>query len=80
MNKQVNYGINKRNFIPENNKIVLTIPDNFIGKQIEVFATEIANSFAEHSKKVRQPFIVVDVRVEGYKFNRGQANERYKFH
>jgi hypothetical protein len=40
MNKQVNYELNKRNFIAENNKIVLTIPDNFIGKKIEVFATE----------------------------------------
>lgn len=63
-------------FIPENNKIVLTIPDTFIGKKIEVFATEIADSSAEQSKKVSQPFIVADVRVEGYKFNREEANER----
>lgn len=63
-------------FIPENNKIVLTIPDYFIGKQIEVFATEIDDSLTEQLKKVRQPFIVADVKVEGYKFNREEANER----
>jgi hypothetical protein len=62
-------------FVPENNKIVLTIPDKFIGKTIEVFAIEMENSSFEQQKKIRQPFIVADVKVEGYKFNREEANE-----
>jgi len=63
-------------FIPDNNKIVLTISDKFIGKKIEVFATEIEDSSVEQQKKIRQPFIVADVKVEDYKFNREEANER----
>lgn len=66
----------KEIFIPENNKIILTIPDRFIGKKIEVFATEMEDSSIEQQKKIRQPFIVADARVEGYKFNREEANER----
>ena len=66
----------KEIFIPESNKIVLTIPDKFIGKKIEVFATEIEDSPVEDQKKIKQPFIVADTRVEGYKFNREEANER----
>ena len=62
--------------VPENNKIVLTIPDKFIGKRIEVFATEIEDSPIGDQKRIRQPFIVADARVEGYKFNREEANER----
>jgi hypothetical protein len=62
--------------IPDNNKIELTIPDNFIGKKIEVFAIEMENSSVEQPKKIRQPFIVADAKVEGYKFNREEANER----
>jgi len=66
----------KEIFIPENNKIILTIPDKFIGKRTEVFATEMEDSPIEDQKKIRQPFIVADARVEGYKFNREEANER----
>jgi len=54
----------------------LTVPDNFIGKRIEVFAFEIENSSIEQQKKIRQPFIVADAKVEGYKFNREEANAR----
>lgn len=62
--------------VPENNKIELTVPDNFIGKRIEIFAFEAENSSIEQQKKIRQPFIVADAKVEGYKFNREEANER----
>jgi hypothetical protein len=63
-------------FVPENNKIILTIPDKFIGKKIEVFATEMEDSSLEQGKKIKQPFIVADAKVEDYKFNRDEANER----
>ncbi|MGN6803022.1 MAG: hypothetical protein ACTHJN_14060 [Ginsengibacter sp.] len=61
---------------PENNKIELTIPDNFIGKKIEVIAFELEDSYVEQSKKIKQEFIVAEAKVEGYKFNREEANER----
>jgi hypothetical protein len=62
--------------VPENNKIELTIPDNFIGKRIEVLAFEMEDSSVELQKKIKRPFIVADVKVEGYKFDREEANER----
>jgi hypothetical protein len=62
--------------IPENNKIELTIPDNFIGKKIEVLAFELEDSYVEQPKKIRQEFIVAEAKVEDYKFNREEANER----
>ena len=62
--------------VPENNKIELTIPDNFIGKRIEVLAFEIEESTAESQKKSKRAFKVINVRVDDYKFNREEANER----
>jgi len=44
--------------------------------KIEVFATEMESSSVEQPKKLRQPFIVADAKVEGYQFNRDEANER----
>ncbi|HUZ57279.1 MAG TPA: hypothetical protein VMU83_00685 [Hanamia sp.] len=41
----------RETFVPEKNKIELTVPDNFIGKRIEVFAFEIENSSIEQQKK-----------------------------
>ena len=62
--------------VPKNNKIELTIPDHFIGKRIEVLAFEMEDSPVELQKKVKQPFIVANVKVPDYKFNGGEANER----
>ena len=62
--------------VPENNKIELTIPDNFIGKRIEVLAFEIEESSVESQKKSKRPFKVINVREDDYKFNREEANER----
>ena len=62
--------------VPENNKIELTIPDNFIGRRIEVLAFEIEESSTEFQKKSKRPFKVISGRVDDYKFNREEANER----
>ena len=62
--------------VPKNNKIELTIPDHFIGRRIEVLAFEMEDPPVELQKKVKQPFIVANVKVPDYKFNGGEANER----
>jgi len=66
----------KEIFVPESNKIVLTIPDKFIGKKIEVFATEMEDTAVNRGNKSNRPFTVLNTKVEGYKFNREEANER----
>jgi hypothetical protein len=62
--------------VPKNNKIELTVPDNFIGKRIEVIAVEIEDISVGNKNKPNRHFTVANVKVEGYKFNREEANER----
>lgn len=62
--------------VPKNNKIELIVPDNFIGKRIEVIALEIEEPPAEFKNISKRTFTVADVKVEDYKFNREEANER----
>lgn len=66
----------RENVVPENNKIELTIPDNFIGKRIEIIAMEMDTSSAEIKNKLKRTFTVADVKVDDYKFSREEANER----
>jgi hypothetical protein len=62
--------------IPENNKIELIVPDNFIGKKIEVIAFEVEDSSVGIKNKSNRTFTVANVKIEGYTFNREEANER----
>lgn len=62
-------------FVPENNKIVLTIHDNYIGQKNEVFA------YMEEKKEVdklqkKKTFDAIKLDLTGFKFNREEANER----
>jgi hypothetical protein len=59
--------------VPENNKIELTIPDNFIGKRIEVLAFEIEEKISDLKGK---SFDAIKLNLAEYKFNREEANER----
>ena len=61
--------------VPQNNKIEISIPDNFIGERIEVIALRMEDASIQR-KKITQPFIVADVKIKDYKFNREEANER----
>lgn len=62
---------------PSKNTISFNIPEDYIGKQIEV----IAFAKDEGIEKERQvnkavSFTVLKTNVKGYKFNREEANER----
>lgn len=57
--------------------MTLSLPDNFLGKQIEVIAFVIEEATQKPNKKVS--FTVLDVPNElkvNYRFNRDEANER----
>ena len=60
--------------IPENNKIELTIPDNFIGEQIEVLAIKIDKETDQFKRD--KSFDAIKLDLSGFKFNREEANER----
>lgn len=62
--------------IPENNKIELTIPDNFIGKKIEVLAFEVEEKQEVSRSRREKSFDAITLDLKGFKFNREEANER----
>jgi hypothetical protein len=61
----------------DRNNLMLTLPDDFLGKQIEVIAFVIEEAVQKAEKKVS--FTVLEVSDElkiNYRFNRDEANER----
>ncbi len=57
--------------------LTLQLPDEFLGKEIEIiaFVIEEAKAKAKGSKKSKS-FSAIQLDTRGYKFNRDQANER----
>lgn len=63
--------------VPNNNSFTLLLPDDFLGKQIEVIAFVVEDAIQRSKKKVS--FTVLDVTEDmrkNYRFNRDEANER----
>ena len=60
-----------------NNKLSITIPDKYIGKELEViaFARDEDIEDISHSEK-EVTFTVLSTGFKNYKFNRDEANER----
>ncbi len=62
--------------------LIIHLPEKFIGKNIEVEATELRNlrtSKKEREKKLKEAFDFFDtisVDMSNFKFNREEANER----
>jgi hypothetical protein len=69
--------------IPTENEYVLHLPDDYIGKKVEVIAFEIeGNGYSNQNnrKKTEQDarnfFDSIRVDMSGFRFNRDEANER----
>ena len=59
------------------NNLTLTLPDDFLGKRIEVIAFVIEEAKAKTTKfKKSKTFAAVRLDTRGFKFNRDEANER----
>lgn len=61
----------------EGKHLMLTLPDDFLGKRVEVIAFVIEETIQEVVKKAS--FTVLEVSDElkaSYRFNRDEANER----
>jgi hypothetical protein len=62
---------------PENSTISLSIPEDYVGKQIEIIAFAKDEEISKHGNGAKQlSFTVLHVDNKGYKFNRDEANER----
>jgi hypothetical protein len=60
-----------------NNKLSLTIPDKYIGKELEVIAFARDEDFEEISISEKEvSFTVLHTDFNNYKFNHDEANER----
>ncbi len=66
----------RETIIPEKNEIKISLPDNFVGKQVELIAFINEEIEINRKKKSKRPFTVMNVKVKNYKFNREEANER----
>ena len=67
-----------RTFItPEDQNILIRVPENFIGKQVEVIAFVLdENSNLSGNVRKKPSFTALKLNTIGYKFNRQEANER----
>jgi hypothetical protein len=62
---------------PLKNSISFNIPEDYIGKQIEVIAFAKDEGIeTEHPLNKKVSFTVLKTDFKGYKFNREEANER----
>ena len=62
---------------PKNNILTFSIPDKYIGKELEVIAfTKDECSGKDLSTRKEVSFTVLHTDIKNYKFNRDEANER----
>jgi hypothetical protein len=55
----------------------LLLPDNFIGKQVEVIAFTLDEPVTQHKKHAaKDVFKALKLDTKGYKFDRDEANSR----
>jgi len=66
----------RETLIPEKNEIKISLPDNYIGKKVELIAFINDEIEINLKNKSKRPSTVMNVKVDNYKFNREEANER----
>ncbi|WP_419800563.1 hypothetical protein [Mucilaginibacter sp.] len=62
--------------IPDEKTISFSIPETYIGKQIEIIAFEKDEGMNELPQKKSVSFKAVSIDTKTYVFNRDEANER----
>ncbi len=61
----------------DKNSVVLPLPDNYIGKQIEIIAFTLDEPVKQTQRaSAKKVFTSLNFDTSGYKFNRDEANER----
>jgi hypothetical protein len=63
---------------PDKNSLSFNIPDNYIGKKMEIiaFAVDEPSEDVIYTTKSRKSFSAVKLKTKGFKFDREEANER----
>lgn len=61
---------------PEDRNILIRVPEDYIGKQVEVIAFTLEENSNVAQVKKQPSFTALKLNTIGYKFNREEANER----
>jgi hypothetical protein len=61
---------------PEDRNILIRVPEDYIGKQVEVIAFTLEENTNVAQVKKQASFTALKLNTIGYKFNREEANER----
>ncbi len=61
---------------PEDRNILIRVPEDYIGKQVEVIAFTLEENSNVAQIKKQASFTALKLNTLGYKFNREEANER----
>ncbi|MBN9384196.1 MAG: hypothetical protein J0H74_25820 [Chitinophagaceae bacterium] len=61
---------------PDKQTVSFDVPQDYIGRQIEVIAFAKDEGFFGDQSPRKKSFTVLHVDIQDYKFNRDEANER----
>lgn len=61
---------------PEDRNILIRVPEDYIGKQVEVIVFTLEENSNVAQIKKQASFTALKLNTIGYKFNREEANER----
>ncbi len=61
---------------PEDRNILIRVPEDYIGKQVEIIAFMLEENRNVAQVKKQASFTAMKLNTIGYKFNREEANER----
>lgn len=61
---------------PEDRNILIRVPEEYIGKQVEVIVFTLEENTNVAQVKKQASFTALKLNTIGYKFNREEANER----
>jgi len=59
----------------DGNDLTLKLPDNFLGKEVEIIAFVIEDTQMETTNSLKE-FSVIELDTRNFKFDREEANER----
>ena len=77
LNNQLSIANMVRTFItPEDQNILIRVPEDYIGKQVEVIAFTLDEDSIIAPVKKQPSFTALKLDTIGFKFNREEANER----
>lgn len=61
---------------PQDQNILIRVPEDYIGKQVEIIAFTLEENSNVAQLKKQASFTALKLDTIGYKFNREEANER----